>query len=570
MSWGMVAVGVGTAVVGAVGQNQANKQAKKAAQNQGFVDQTTTRTPMAGTAPYRDAGQQAAYEALFGAGSAPPGQSAGPAVVGDPRGAAAAGPAVPPGGTRRPDGRILNAQGQTVYTPPAGSAAPARAGRGGGGAAAAPAGPAGPAPAAPFAGMSQETDAIRGQLMGLPAQNAGMFNAAESFTTDTLGGTERNAYRGEAADAARAIAEDPGLAEYIAALKGDLGMGGGNSGGKSNSRNVSWGFAKGASGSVPSPAVQQASSTGADAALRKILAGEDAPGLKAAEDAIARKVNEGRAGNIRELRARAVGSGFYGGDVYKDLEEGAIARGDMEMADSLAAARFGTFQEALGLGTQYDLGMADLSSRERIAAQNASSAGAGAAADAASRERLATLGMWGDALGLGQQGRTASAGALGDLAGLTSADQRAALEGINALGGSRRADLGAAGELSLGSDAARNQFAAARGSERVGMAGVNLGSRELAFDRERFYDPFARISAYGDALNSFSGAYGSETTSGRDTRSTPPPAYSSPWGAALTGAAIGGQLGGSFQSARRPTAGDAAQTAALERAVAGL
>jgi hypothetical protein len=282
-----------------------------------------------------------------------------------------------------------------------------------------------------------------------------------------------------------------------------------------------------------------------------LLLGEAPAGWEEMQAGIARKVNESRAGNIRELRARAVGSGFYGGDLYKELEEGAIAQGDQELADSLAAARFGAYQEALGLGTQYDLGMADIGSRERIANANASAAGAGAAADAASREKLAMYGMWGDALGLGQQGRTASAGALGDLAGLTSADQRAAFEGVNALGASRRGDLGAAGDLSLGSDVARNAFLAARGQESVGRAQVGLGRQQLAFDRERFYDPFARTSAYADIVNSLYGGFGSESTTGRDTRSQAPPAYSSPLGAALTGAAVGGQLAGAYGAGKR-------------------
>lgn len=560
MSWVAVAVAGGTAVAGYFGQQSANKQAGKAAKNQGIVDSTTTRNPYPGTEDYRGAGAEAAYQALFGQPS--PGKGAYPVQGAPGGGGRGQAPPVPPGGTRRKDGRIINAQGKTIYIPPA----PTKGKKKGGGGDGASAGTTAAPP--PFEGMSQETADIRRELQALPEKNAGMYGAAEEYLTGTLGGvgtegsTDRNAYRPEAAEAARAISDDPGLQEFINVLKGGATGGrGGGFGGSTIQRGyaqIPGGAAGGgvASGGGVVSGSGAGSATGTDAALRKLVAGEDAPGLAAATEAIKRQVGEERANAIRELRARAVGSSFYGGDYYKDLEQGAIAQGDQELADSLAAARFGAFQNALGLGTQYDLGMADIGARERASA----SAAAGAGADLASRERLAKLGLWSEALGMGQQGRTATAGALGNLASLTSDDLNQAVAGVNALGGSRRGDLAAAGDLSLGSDVARNQYLAARGNERVGMAGVNLGSRELAFDRERFYDPFARISAYGDALNAFYGGYGSETTRGRDTRATSPPAYGNPWGAAASGAALGGQIGSSFGGSYQQRGGSSVPT----------
>ena len=225
------------------------------------------------------------------------------------------------------------------------------------------------------------------------------------------------------------------------------------------------------------------------------------------------------------------------------------------MTDSLAAQRFGAYQNALGLGTQYDLGMADMASRERMQGASAASASRSAGASRASQERLATLGMWGDALGMGQQGRSGRAAALGDLAGLASEDQRAAFGGVNDLGESHRGDIGVAGDISLGADSNRNAFRASENNLAGVRAGVNLGRAELGFDKERFYDPLSRTGAYADVLNGLFGGYGSERTVGQDTRSAGGAGYSSPWGAAMTGAALGGQLGSQYGKSKAPTTG---------------
>lgn len=552
MAW--VAVGmVGGALVSGYFQNKSNQQSANASKNLGKVDTVSTRSGDPRADPYRNAGMSAAYSALFGQspdfaagwkGGAPPPVAGAPAGTAGYPGRNDAG--IPAGSHVNGAGKLVNSKGK-AWSPTrdgGGTQPPAS----------------GPTPAAPkkFEGMSDETVTIREQMLGLGDKNAGMYGDSESYLRDTLGGRERNPYREDAAGAAHAISSDPGLTEYQAALKKALGLGGAADGGGGTfhpaTGNSRASYSVGSEGGGLPAGGYGASATGTDAALKKLVAGEDPAGWKEMQDAISRKVAEERAGNIRELKAGAVGSGFYGGDMYERAIAGAVAKGDQELADSLSQARFGAYQDALGLGTQYDLGMADMSSRERIASANASAAGAGAAADAASREKLALYGMWGDALGQGLQGRTASAGALGDLAGLTSADQRAAVEGVSALGASRRADLGAAGDLSLGADSNRNSYLAARGNERVGMANVNLGNRQLGWSQQQFYDPLNRTLQYGNALGLFYGGLGDERTYGTDTRSSVPPAFGSVGGAALQGAALGGQLASLYQSNNPQTA----------------
>ena len=551
-SW--IAVGmIGGAVIGGVSQNMTNKNNAKISKDAGKVDITTTRTGAPEADPYRDAGMRAAYNALFPGKPLPvPNTDAYPQTMppdrGGPGDRGEAGvpdqynPIMSPstsgkGGKGGKATTWTNAKGQTVSmsggkktvskgikgpaTPDGGTTAPA-----------------------PFKGMSGETDEIRGRMMDLPDKNAGMYDAVEDYSTGLLRGETTNPLIGRATSAADDISADPGLAEYIAALKGNATGGGGVKGGSNVRYGYSGSYAPGGGAITPA---NQKSATGADEAIRKMLLGEMTPGMQANEDAISARVANERAANIRDLRARAVGSGFYGGSVYSDLESGAIAKGDQELAAELASARYGAYQNALQSGTTYDLGMAGIAADERNSSRASAAAGAGAAADAASREKLANLQMWGDALGMGMQGRTSRAGALGDLAGLTSQDQRSAAEGVNALGASRRNDLGAAGELSLGADSNRNAFRASENDLAGVRAGVNLGRSRLAFDERRFDDPLERTGTYASILNQFYGGLGSETTKGMDKRNQSPAAYGSVGGAALSGAAIGGSTASSFR-----------------------
>lgn len=567
MAWvGALAGGV-LSYLGSQDTNDANAAN---ARNAGHVNVTTTRDPMAGTQPYRSDASEAAYEALFGHPSGYPGVDnpynlgnhqgnvhrvgegadvvrsiSSPDSVGASSSAGAGGRAAPPPGYRYSNGRLVKANG-------------AQQGSGAGaGAGAAPAGPNLNNTSAPgggkFNGISQYTQDAENALRGLPAQEQGLYDTGQQYVQGTLSGNDQNPLRGQAVDAGNAISDDPQLAAYEAALRGNLGGaagpggGPGGGGGTQSAPDGHWS----SSGWVASPAGQTAaltsgSTTGADAAIRDMLAGKATAGQMAAEDAIRSQVERGRAANIRDLRARAVGSGFYGGNTYQQLEEGAIAQGDQATAEQIAASRFGAYQSAMGLGTQYDLGMADVAARN-----NSTSAGAASSAAAlAQQDKLAQLGMWGDAIRTGQTGRAGTASALGSLAGQYSNDQQASLAGIGTLAGNRRADLTAAGDLSRDSDQIRTSYgvgmAGANASRAVGMANVGLGEHRLAFDQEQFHDPLNRISAFSNALNGLTGAYGSETTLGQDQRNQSPPAYNSPYGAALTGAGVGGQIGSSY------------------------
>lgn len=518
-------IGAAATAYGAYSSNKANSAAQKGAKGAGQVDTTTTRTAAPGEQPYIDAGGNAAYNALFGKPSG---------IYGNPNAASAA---TAPKSTGKATS-WTDAKGNAVTRNAAGKVVPSSGSSAGGSGA--------PAANTPFNGQSQETRDVQARADALAGQNSGMYGASEKYSTGLLAGQSTNPIQGQAVDASNAIKEDPGLADYESVLRNGITGAGGGSSAPSYGGNA-YGLAPasyGGGGGSYQNSSAASDPTGVAAALRDMIGGKDAPGLAAQAAAIQDEVGRSRAENIKQLRARAVGSGFYGGDAYRQLEEGAVAQGDQEMTNQLAAARFGAYQNAINQGVTYDTSMADVAARNA-----ATSASAGSAAAALAQEgQLARLGDWGNALQTGASERTATASNLGNLSGQFSNDQQAANAGIQALGTSRRNDVEAAGQLSLGSDQARNTYIG--NADQLRAAQISGGNQRAAlnFQEQQFYDPLTRLSAYSNVLGGLYGGQGSETTKGTDTRSQSPPAYVNPYGAALTGAAVGGQIGTAYQN----------------------
>lgn len=534
MSWFVV----GAAVVGAVGsyasQKSANSQSAKNAKGAGKVDTTTTTASDPYTTPYRQGSLDAAWGALTG--GAPLSGNAAASIQGNPNAAASGhGPV--------PAGYHVNAAGKVVPVHNPANAAPSPVGGGG----STPTGPSSPSTLAGKTGQSGATSSIIGRLENLPGQNAGMNNTAEQYSTNLLKGQSSNPLLSPAAIASANVGNDPRLSAFQDYLMGGLGINGGGGGGAAAGGGDYSGYftSNGHGGTGPSGGGGgYASSVGTDAALRDLIAGKAPAAWTGMEKNISDDVNSGRADIIRQLKAAGVGSGSYGSDSYDQQIGSAVAQGDRQLANQISAARFGAFNNALGLGTQYDLGMADVAARNYA---TSSSAGSAAAALAA-QQRGQDLGALGNALSLGEEGRFGTAQGLGNLASLFSSDQKAALGGINDLAASRRGDLSAAGQLSLGSDSSQNNL---RSSSMAANASRYATSAPLAWQQQQFYDPLSRLGQFNDIMNGAFGNSGTVTTQGTDTRNSGGAAYSSPFGAALGGAAIGGQLGAMYNNNRQ-------------------
>lgn len=558
MSWGIVAGAVVGGVVSYAGQKSSNAANAKAQKQQGYVDTTTTRAPDSYSTPYRQGALDSAWGALTG--QTPLSGGAAAPIQGNPNAAAAKPAARTTGGGGAGAGATYGGytaaqlQANPSLVSKLGSSAAAKwsasgGGAGGGAGAGAPAGPAAPSTVAGKTGQSGSTSSIINRLEGLPGQNAAMNNTAEQYSTNLLNGKSSNPLLSPAAIAAANVGNDPRLSAFQDYLMGNLGVGGASGGGAA-AQAVPYGqsVGPGQAGYAQAAAAYGASNgggygggsaTGTDAALRDLVAGKAPAGWAGMDQGISDDVNSGRADIIRQLKAAGVGSGSYGSDSYDQQIGSAVAQGDRQLANQLATARYGAFQNALGLGTQYDIGMADVAAKNYATSSGASSASAALAA----QQRGQDLGALGNALSLGEEGRYGTAGQLGNLASLFSGDQKAALGGINDLAASRRGDLSAAGQLSLGSDQAQNNLRSSGMAANASRANVNS---QIAWQQQQFYDPLSRLGQFNDILNGDFGPYGSETTQGRDTRSGGGAAAVSPFGAALGGAAIGGQLGGLY------------------------
>lgn len=540
MTWVAVAVGVGGAVVGYVGQQQTNKTNADIAKKGGRVDTTTTRSPDDYSAPYRQGALDSAWGALTGQSPLSGGQAA--PIQGEPNASG--------GGTRSkpPAGYRYNAAGKLVQAknpaPGVGGGSAAGGGGAGGGL---------PSTVAGKGGQSASTSSIIGRMEGLPGQNANMNGVAEKYSTDLLQGNSSNPLLDPATAAAQNVGQDPRLSAFEDYLMGDLGVGGGQataggSSGRSPTFNYNGYVSSGAGGPGGGGGYGGSSPTGAQTALQKLIAGQDPAGWADMQKAISDQVNASRAESLRNLKGQGVAGGFYGGSGFDSMEAQAVAAGDQQLANQLAGARFGAFQNALGLGTQYDLGMADVAARNYATSSSAGSA----AASLAAAQRAQTLGALGDALKLGEEGRYGTATNLGSLANLFSGDQKTALGGISDLAASRRGDLSAAGQLSLGSDQTQNSLRAAGIAANTSRS---IANNALNWQKQQFYDPLSRIGQFNDILNGDFGAYGTEHTQGTDTRAAGGGGAVSPFSAALGGAAIGGQIGSMYNRQQQPQGG---------------
>jgi hypothetical protein len=479
----------------------ANK-ANQGNRNAGKVDLTTTNHSDPRSEPYRNYGASTAQSLLQGNLSAP-GYNAGG------------------GGSARPGGG-------------------GRRNRGGGGGASAPG----------FNGQSTQTaQAIAdAQRVAAGMEHGPVTTAAQGYAADTLNGIDRNSYRGESADMLRGL-DDPDLQRYKDMLfNSDTGLGGGGGGG-GYSGATSWvnpntgrAVSTGGGGDYQSAG----DPTGSVAAIKSILAGEDAPGVAAMRASIKHSADDAYNDQLRQRRLEASGSNMYGGSGQMADEAFATGRYGQGLADAYAQQAYGLYGNALGLGTQYDMNLNDNATSQRNASLSASASGAAAAAALAQQGQLARLNALGNAVGMGvQQGQFRTSG-MGSLAEGFSADLRAAAGDAGTTNALGQQGYLSAGGLSLGSDQARNSYISAQNQLRAAQISGGNQRAALNFDIYRYNReaPMSDLARYSDIINSMYGGYGagSQTTQGWDLRNQSP-AYVSPGGQAIAGGVAGYQLG---------------------------
>lgn len=604
MAWGMVIGGL----ISAYAANQSNKKNAEAAKNSGHVNLLQQTTPWGPDEQYRnwimDAGadvlgmprnQGGRYASPYTpqggstTGSSWPGvtpQTMDPAfsnrpkkpITGGPGGGGQTGepiqyaanakvpapPPVPAGGSARPDGRIVDAKGKTVYTPPKQGA---KAPKGGA-----------KTPTGGAASANVTTQQImKGMLDDVQAPNR-TEDAAVDYTNAVLRGEETNRYRGEAADAVRGASKNANLDRFIADLWAGKAPGSGmDSGGNPagsvgrGGRGSSSGFTRDASGSLirpaaqpAAPAVQQDELVGVRDDIRAVLDGQGIP--KEYREMLERQALEARQRNARDVNALFVGANMQGSSPWQTAFAEGQSDAEQGFSDQLIRANFDLYGNAMNLGTGYDVSALDRSSRERMSAADRAAAAAaqerGLSASARANDaslqqqrELAQMGMLQNAIGMEQQGQQFGAQGLSGLSGLYSGDQQQALSMVPELSNLNTGAWAALGGIGAQSDATA---ASIKNANTSANAQRGIANAQLQWERDRlnqmqnweerqYYDPLNRLGGFMGLVNGASSGYGTIATNGIDQRNAAPPAYSSPWLQGAAGAMAGRQFAQSYK-----------------------
>lgn len=506
--------------------DKANKAAKKGSS----TTQNSLSTPWGPSEPYRMAGMRGAYDLLNGGYQMQPSNPAfqnynwrnNPTGVLDPRALSGGGGA------------------------PAGP--PASGGRGGG---------SGGGQKVPKRNYTEE---LLGGISDRARAGHPLYNTSTNFSNTMMTGGEMNPYRTTAASAFSNLQNDPTLAGWMQYLGGvDLNsLGGGMGGGGS------YGGGGGGVGSGP---------IGIENYIRNILNGQYLDQANPHRDAmiagVERDVSNAFNRNVLPgINANFTGAGAFGGSMYERALAQSAGEYTNELADAIGNIRFGEYENrmgqidnALGLGTQYDLGVIDAQSRAAAAASSAGASMYGADRDANTRMALARLAAMGDAVGLSTGLRQAGAEGLGSLAALYSSDMMGTLGMVPDLTGLDIRDYSAALNASLGRDEIRGRNSASRAS-------ANAQQAALDWQREQYYReaPFTDLMRYTDIINAMSGGYGTNVQSGTASGGQ----SINPWAQALQGGLAGWYTynqsrspysGGSGQANRTPSGFETGQAA---------
>lgn len=533
MSWMTGAIGAAVgAKAGYRNAKEHNKYAKKVNEVAGKVDLTTKNDPWGPSSDHRTQLMDRARD-LTDARSAAPAQ---PAMV------------------QRPDGRWVK---NTAPGAPAGGGGRARGGGGGGGGG-------GTTNEKP---TNSRTNQLADALAGRANDGHVLYDPANNYVQDTLGGADRNAYRAEAAEKFGNLS-DENLDRYMDMLFDEY---------ESGSGARSAGSAKGIAAYSATAGPGGAAGTfqpnnyeppvGAAEEIKAILAGkylnEGNPYRDELIDAITKRTRQEFAEDvIPGINSEFAGASRFGSNAWQE----AMAKGSGRLADSLGGtvaqvqsddynARMADVMGALGMGTSYDVAAMDDNTRRYLAAQDAAarsasaSAGAGAAgADIASRERMALLSSLGGAVGLSAGLTQAGAAGLADIGADYSADQRFALGSVPDLTGLDVRDLSAAGGFSLDIDRAASEDRARRAAASNAAGGLGLQRQMFDFEKYRYGQdaPWNDLGRYGDIVAAMSGGYGSEQLTGTDFRSQPIVPRVDQQGQMLSGALAGWSAGSSM------------------------
>lgn len=519
MSWVAIAVGVGSAAVGAYGAHQQNSAAGRANRGAGTVDITHRTDPWGPSTPLREDMMGAASNLYHSRddrwGSGPPGlaDSMG-AGYGSPGAGAASANGGGRGGSRR-----RNAAGGT----------PAGGGRNAG------------------SGVNSSTSqALAEDLRRRAEAGHPLYDDTTDYVSGTLAGHDTNQYRTEAAGMYRNL-NDQNLQRYIDMLfagdtPGTVGGGGGGVGGGGSYRGYDAG-----GGAADNPPV------GTAKYIKEILDGkylnEGNPAQQRMLDSMTRRIRDDfSTKTLPGINSEFAGASALGSNAFADAYRKATQGYTDSLADASTQVIYGDYNnrmadlmDATHTGASLDENAAD-NATARASARAASGASAYGADRAASTQMsLARLSALGDAMGLSvdQTGRRAAG--MAGLSDTFSGDQRNALALTPELTGMDIRDYEAAFGASHSMDTLSEQARARSAASGNARAALALQRRGMDFDEWRYSQeaPYMDLGRYADVVNAASGSYGTSSEYGIDRRNASPMPYANVGQQAIAGGMAG-------------------------------
>lgn len=374
-------------------------------------------------------------------------------------------------------------------------------------------------------GQSDSTAGLIQMLTDRAQAGNQLYQPAYDATQNVLQGGDANPYRGQTFDLYSQMAQngadvDPYLSRFINEQFGSGGGGAGGHGGGGGGGGFSFTSGGGGGGGGDTVGV----SRDIRAVLDGKFLGKDNPYLQPMIDRANRGTRESfMKEKIPGINDTFQGSGMFGSSAWQNSMGQAGAGLAQALADQEAGLRYedynrgmAQYDNALGLGTQYDMNAADNATQRASAASAAGSAAYGSqlAADTARRGQLL------DAIGMGTGMRQAGMGGMGGLSQDYGNDWRAALGMVPELSGMDVRDLQAAGGLSLGSDNARNDFIGSQNSLRAAQMGAGNQRAQLQWDKYKYNReaPMSDLAAYADIINRLGGGFGQTFVSDTSSR----------------------------------------------------
>lgn len=403
----------------------------------------------------------------------------------------------------------------------------------------------GPAPAA---GTNVTTQQVMDAMYKDVAAPNRTEDTAVNYSNKLLSGGDTNQYRIEAADMLRGSQNNENVDRLIAELfagqtPGTVKQAGGRGGGG----NVSYGPSGGRAAALAehqalvngtdSPSGASYGKVGVRNDIRKVLDGQGIP--QEYRDMLERQYTEASQKNARDMNALFVGSNMQGSSSWQDAFAQGQSDASQGYSDALVGANFGLYNNALGLGTQYDISAEDRAAQAEASRQASASAAAGQGAAIDAQLQMARMGALGDAIGMQMQGRQFGAQGMTGLSGLYSGDTQQALGMTGELSNLNTAAWGSLGNIGVGRDQVN---ASIKNANTAANAQRGIANQQIGWEKERFYDPLARLGSYADLVNANSAAYGSQLTAGTDKRNAVSPGYVSPYGQAIAGGMAGYSL----------------------------